>query len=533
VAALEARELVAGSFLEGAPIVPVSARTGAGLEELRHALAALGGTAPRQSRRGVARLPIDRVFSVRGFGTVVTGTLVSGEIAAGADLVALPEGRDVRVRGVQVHGREVTSVSAPSRAAVNLGAVETRELSRGVTLSSPEALVVTRRVDVRIEMLGDARPLRHGTRVRVHHGTAERLGRVAICAVAGTSRRDWRLAAVGESSVAVDGGGDAFARIRLEQPMALTRGDRLILRAYSPPATIGGAVVLDPAPVSSGLRRPAVLERFRAIDPDGAAQTGVPPFVTVWLKEAGERGLTSQTLVARGGLDPDASRQTLAALVDARLAVAISTVVVDREIVRAVEVRILEELATYHRAHPREPGLSREELRERVAPRASPLVDHLLTAMTTSRAIVGADRVALASHRVESTPDEEQNAALVEAVLRGAGLTPPDLAGIAAAAGLPAPAVEQALKALARSRRIVRLEALCFHVDELARLKREVQQLAASRPATSPPVTVDVAAFKERYGLSRKYAIPLLEWLDRERVTRRVGDARVILGGGS
>src|SRR5262245_2935652 len=201
---------------------------------------------------------------MKGFGTVVTGTLVSGEITAGEDLVVLPEGRVVRVRGVQVHGRDVAAVSAPNRTAVNLGAVEVRDLARGVTLSSPGALAVTRRIDARVELLLGSRALRHGARIRVHHGTAERLGRVAMCAVTGDDQGEWTLATVGESSVAVGGGGHAYVRVRLEQPMALTRGDRLILRTYSPPATIGGAVVLDPLPPAVGLRRPAMLERFKA-----------------------------------------------------------------------------------------------------------------------------------------------------------------------------------------------------------------------------------------------------------------------------
>ena len=470
------------------------------------------------------RLPVDRVFTMKGFGTVVTGTLVSGEITAGQDLVVLPEGRVVRVRGVQVHGRDVTSVAAPSRTAINLGSVEVRDLARGVTLSSPDALAVTRRVDARLELLGDARPLRHGARVRVHHGTAERLGRVAVCAVA-EADRDWSLAAVGESSVAVNAGGRAYARIRLERPMALTRGDRLILRTYSPPSTIGGAVVLDPAPPASGLRRPAMLERFKAIDvadtPAGAGQ-----FLRVWLREAGERGFTAQDVVARGGLGPEGSRAALSSLVDSGLAVIVAARVFDNAAARAIEAHVLSVLEAFHRAQPREAGLPKEELRERVAPRAAPaLVDYVIQTMTSRGVITGTDRVALATHRVTSLPGEERDAARVEALLHDAGLTPPDAAAIATAAGLAAPVVEQALKTLARAKRILKLDTLWFHVDVLARLKQDVQQRAASG-ATS---RVDVATFKERYGLSRKYAIPLLEWLDRERVTRRVGDGRVVL----
>ena len=509
----------------------MSARTGAGLDALRAALARAGGRARRVRRRhGVVRLPIDRVFTMKGFGTVVTGTLVSGDIARGEELVVLPEGRVVRVRGLQVHGRDVTSVSAPSRAAVNLGSVDAHDLARGVTLSTPGALAVTRRLDARVELLHDARPLKHGARVRVHHGTAERLGRVAVCAVSPDGGREWTLAAVGESSVFVSGGGHAYVRIRLEQPMALTRDDRLILRTYSPPATIGGAVVLDPLPPTTGLRRPAMLERFKDIDVAWRPATATPGFLRVWLADAGERGLTAPDLVARGGLGPEASRVALASLVDAGHAVSVATHVFDRSVVRALESRVVSALEAFHRAQPRETGVPKEELRERVAPRAAPaLVEHVLQSMTSRGVIAASDRVALAAHRVVSSPEDDRDVARVESVIRDAGLTPPDLAGIAAAAGLTAAAVEQALKTLARAKRVVKLDALCFHVDALSRLKQDVQQLGASRPSAHAPVRVDVAMFKERFGLSRKYAIPLLEWLDRERVTRRVGDARVIL----
>jgi selenocysteine-specific elongation factor len=533
LAALEARELVAGSFLDGAPVVVTSARTGAGLDELRQALAALAGPISRQARSGVVRLPVDRVFTMKGFGTVVTGTLVSGEIVAGQDLVALPEGRVVRVRGIQVHGRDVTAARAPNRTAVNLGSVDVRDLTRGVTLASPGALTVTRRVDARLELLEGARPLRHGARVRVHQGTAERLGRIAVCAVAEADRQDWRLATVGESSVAVAGGSQAYVRIRLEQPLALTRADRLVLRTYSPPATIGGAVVLDPLPPASGLRRPAVLERFRASDATDAPADGSSAFVSVWLEEAGERGLTAQDLVARGGLGPDVSRAVLSSLLEAGRASSAEARVFSSSAAIALEHRVRSALEAFHRAQPRESGLPKEELRERVAPRAAPaLVDFVLDAMASRGVIAGSDRVLLAAHRVPSSPDDERDAARVEALIRDAGLMPPDVAAIATAAGLTAAAAEHALKALARGRRIVKLESLCFHVDALSGLKREIQELGAARPSANAPARVDVAAFKERYGLSRKYAIPLLEWLDRERVTRRVGDARVILSPG-
>ena len=303
-----------------------------------------------------------------------------------------------------------------------------------MTLSSSDALAVTRRVDARVEMLHGARPLKHGARVRVHQGTAEGLGRVAMCAVSPAGGREWTLAAPGESAVAIGGGGHAYVRIRLEQPMALTRGDRLILRTYSPPATIGGAVVLDPLPPTVGLRRPAMLERFKAIDGGLAPAASTPEALRVWLREAGERGLTAQDVVARGGLGPEASRAALAALVDTGQAIPVATHVFESDVARALESRVVGALEAFHRTQPREAGIPKEELRARAAPRAAQgLVEHVLQSMASRGVIAASDRVALSTHRLASSPEDDRDAARVESVIRDAGLTPPDLAGIAAA----------------------------------------------------------------------------------------------------
>ena len=522
LATLDARELVAGSFLDGAPVVAVSARTGAGLDALRRVLAGLAGGAPRQERAGIARLPVDRVFTVRGFGTVVTGTLVSGEIRSGQDLSVVPDSREVRVRGVQVHGRDVASARAPHRVAVNLGAVDVAELARGMTLASPGALSVTRRVDGRLELLAGARPLKHGARVRVHSGTAERLARVAICAARATREAPWTIASVGEASVAIPPGGEAYVRLRLERPLALTRGDRLVTRAYSPPATIGGGVVLDPEPPRAGLRRSTTLDRFIALD-------GADAFAHVWLREAGVRGLDAGELIARGGLGPEASRSALEALVAADRAVRVGARVFDRATWREIESRVVSALTAFHAAQPLAVGMPRESLREQAAPEApASLVDDVLGALARSGRIAGADRISLTAHRPPVSPEDTRAADQIDAALRQAGLTAPDAAALAQATKLAPPRVERALQTLARAGTAMRVDALWFHADALERLRADVKALALARGGAAP-VTIDVATFKQRFGLSRKHAIPLLEWLDRERVTRRVGDRRIVL----
>jgi len=528
--ALEVRELVAGSFLESAPVVPVSARTGAGLDALRGALAAMGRAPVRAGRTDAARLPVDRVFSVKGFGTVVTGTLVAGRVAEGDELAVLPEGRRVRVRGVQVHGRSVAAADAPRRAAVNLGAIDVHALARGATLAPPDSLPVTRRVDVRIELLGRSTALRHGSRIRVHQGTADIEARVAVCATQ-PAGGTWRQAAIGDAAVTIPPGGDAFVRLRLRSPMALARHDRIVLRALSPPDTVGGGVVLDPVPPSGGLRRAGALARFEALDlpRSGATNDATRLAALTWMREAGDRGIDLAELACRGGIDLAMSAACLAQIVESGAGVAAAGRVFDAKVLQNIDAKIVGLVTARHKSDPLDPGIPREDVRERAAPAAaSGLFDFLIERLARSATIVGADRLALASHRPTKTTAETQACDKVEGVLREAGLLPPDAAAVAAATKLAAADVDRAIKLLVRERRLVLVGGLAFHADPLAAFKAEVQKMRRASPA-DPPVTLDVAVVKERYGLSRKFAIPLLEWLDRERVTRRVGTSRIVL----
>ena len=256
---LETAELVAGSFLEGAAVVPVSARTGEGLAEVRSALLEMAGQARTRSPRGAIRLPIDRAFSVKGFGTVVTGTLVSGRVSVDATLTVLPSGRDVKVRGLQVHGAAQPVAVAGQRVAANLSGVDVSQIARGDTVVSPGCFEATRRVDAVLDLLRSAHRLRHGTRVRFHQGTSEVLGRVVLGPGLG------QTGGAGDAPGELTPGGRGFVRLRLERPAVLTRGDRFILRAYSPSLTIAGGQVLDPQPPRGGIRTAAARRRLERL----------------------------------------------------------------------------------------------------------------------------------------------------------------------------------------------------------------------------------------------------------------------------
>jgi selenocysteine-specific elongation factor len=516
---LEVCELVAGSFLQTAPIVPVSSRTGLGLDAFRAALADAARNVRGRPAGGATRLPIDRVFSMKGFGTVVTGTLVSGRLRVDAELAIVPgptssggQGRPVKVRGIQVHGVRRDEAIAGQRSAVNLGGVEVEDIERGQSAVTPGAFETTRLADAVLELLPDAKPLKHGARVRFHQGTAEILGRVAIIGPpdGGPER----------PALHVRPGARAFVRLRLERPAVLTRGDRYIIRAYSPPITIAGGQILDPRPPRTAIRTNAALERCRRLDldhPDADLHA-----VNVMIQGAGMAGLPLDALVSRAGLEPAA----IDALAARCAAVRVGAVLVTPAVFERLSSTIVDLLGTHHAAQPLSDGIPREEARERLFAHGHPAVfEKALEELTTRGTIVGRDRLALASHRVSLSPDEERARAAIERAFREAALKPPDPATVASEAGVPAAVADRVFKLLQRQKVLVKVDALLFHHEALKRLKEDVAALKRS----GADARLDVATFKERFGVTRKFAIPLLEYLDRERVTRRVGDARVVL----
>jgi selenocysteine-specific elongation factor len=524
--ALEVRELVRGSFLDGAPVLGVSSRTGAGLDALRAALAELAARVPARSPEGPVRLPVDRVFSVKGFGTVVTGTLVSGRLAGEAEADVLPAGRRVKVRGLQVHGHGHQTAEAGQRVAVNLSGVEVADVQRGDTLATPGVYQPTRMCDVRLELIASAKPLRHGARVRLHQGTTEVLGRVALSGLVDA-------AGGGEAAAAseVPPGRSAYGRLRLEAPAVLTRGDRFILRAYSPPATIAGGILVDPAPPRVGIRTPAGRDRFLQLDPLRAAGRplldAAADAAAYLVAESDLRGIPTPALTSRLGLSGPDAEAVRANLDTRRAVVTVGDSLLSPTVLHRTGAAVLERLAEHHRAWPLEEGMPREEVRERTCANAADGVfERIVADLAAAGRIAGRDRLALSSHRLALSPDEERARDGLDRLYREAGLRPPDLRDAAAALGHRPDVVEKMAALLVRQKVLVRVDTLVFHANALARLK---QELAERKTATAGPVTLDVGEFKDRYRMTRKFAIPLLEYLDRERVTRRAGDGRVLI----
>jgi selenocysteine-specific elongation factor len=509
----EAEELVAGSFLEGAPIVTVSSKTRAGLDNLQAVLRALALDVPDRSADLIAMLPIDRAFTMKGFGPVVTGTLISGAIAEGEELELMPASLKVRARGVQVHGVPVKTAVAGQRTAINLGSVDTSAIERGMVLAPVGRLLPTQIIDVSIEVLANApRPLRSRARVRFHLHTSEVLGRVRVL----------------DSSNEIAPGARGFAQIRLESPVVAHAGERFIIRSYSPSITIAGGVILNPAAVKHRGRDFAVVAEGLTAIRDGNPATQFSVFVS----EAKEKGRRLSDLAARTGWGDSALNEAAKAALKQNTVVDLDGVFVSRNEFQRLSQIVIEALKAHHKRQPLEQGLARETLRERHFAHAPPEVFRgvLVRLEHDGKVVAQKDLVRAAEHSIELSDADAQARDQLEAVFKQAGLEAPSLENAFVAAGFAKADVNRSrkmLQLLLDRGSVVRIQPdMVLHREALDRLVAKLRSYADKH---APDRSLDVMAFKDLAGVSRKYAIPLLEYLDRERITRRQGDRRVIL----
>ena len=494
---LELEEFVAGSFLEGAPMVAVSSTTGAGIEDLKRELARSAASVTEKSAAGTFRLPIDRAFSLKGFGTVVTGTLISGAVARDQEVELYPTGRKLRVRGVQVHGKLADRATAGQRTALNLADIEPAEIARGMVLSVPNRFRAAQHLDCRLDLLPSAKPLKHRAPVHFHAGTAEIEAEVRFFS----------------GRTVLKPGERSYARLILREPALVLPGDRFIVRMFSPVVTIGGGVVLD----ISGIRyrkTDDVAARLEILaSPDTAAR------IALLVRESAS-GLSFADLIARTGLQ----ERDLEAASRAGPFVFLRQPqpwLLDRPWFEATRRHVVETVRDFHRAHPLVPGIAKEDLRARILGQAPPFVFDALLAGLKDLAVEG-ETVRLATHKLVLKQDEEQARASIERAFERAGLAVPAVSEVLAKSGVESARARSLLQILIREKRLVRVtDDLVFHQSAIENLRR----LLASRKSER----FNVGAFKDWTGISRKYAIPLLEYLDRERVTRREGDQRLVL----
>jgi selenocysteine-specific elongation factor len=509
----EAEELVAGSFLEGAPIWAVSAKTGSELPELKAALRKLAAQVPPRSTESVTRLPVDRAFTMKGFGAVVTGTLVSGEIAEGDELQLLPILARVRARGLQVHGKTVSRAVAGQRTAVNLGGIDALRIERGMVLAPVGRLRATQILDVHLNVLRSApRALRSRARVRLHIHGAEILARLHVF----------------EEGGQIAPGDKGFAQLRLETPVAAVAAERFIIRSFSPAQTAAGGLILDPFAVKHRGRDLAQvrgrLQTWLAAD----AATRLSLFV----EAVGDQGLRLADLAARTGWN---DRILAGALAQAKQSRAISDcdgIFISPATFQRLKQAAVDEVSAHHQKEPLVRGVARETLRERrFAHAAQEIFRAVLLELEREGELVSEkDIVRAVAHSVELSAGDAELCDRLAQMYDKAGLEPPSL-DEAMQVGLVSTARKdhgrKILQLLIDGRTLVRVQGdLFFHRKALDKLIGELRRFGDQH---EPQRTIDVATFKELAGVSRKYAIPLLEFLDRERITRREGDHRTIL----
>jgi selenocysteine-specific elongation factor len=485
------------------PIIAVSSLTGAGLPELKQALAKVAAEVPAKDANALTRLPIDRVFTMKGFGTVVTGTLVAGTIRKEDELEVFPTGRRVRVRGVQVHGESADQAIAGERTALNLAGVTVEDLARGMMLAAPETFHPTTRVDTRLALLPSAKPLKHGARVHFHAYTMETIAEARML-----------------DSKQLKPGDEQLVHLRLAEPSLLLPGDRFILRQFSPVVTIGGGIVLDASPLPR--RKPQHdVAAFLAKMASGSPQE-------VLTARAARRGTAGLRLTDVPG-EMNIRVEEAAHLAASAALVRCGAVLVSAMAFVMAQAQLRETVQAFHAANPLVGGISREELREQASLPVE-VFEHALKRMSEEKKLeVSGDLVHLPGRGVVMKDEEAESKKIIEQAFSSAGLQVPALYNVLAGLKLDKTRAQKIVTLLLRDKVLVKVsEELVFHQSALAELRK---QLAAykTKATVAGVAKIDVGKFKELTGVSRKYAIPLLEYLDRERVTWRVGDQRVIL----
>ena len=510
---LEAAELTAGSFLADAPVVALSSKSGAGIDELRGELIRSAAGIPNANKNiRIPTLPIDRRFTKKGFGTVVTGTLSSGEICEGDELDLLPVEKLVRVRGLQTHGRMVQRAHAGQRTAANLAGVDHGEIERGMVLVEKGVLRPTQAIDAEVEVLADTkRPLRSRQRVRFHIGSTEVLARMIIL-------NDRGEIASGERGL---------VQLRLESPVVAAFGDRFVLRSYSPQVTIAGGVVLD-----TSVTRHRRKERADAIAYLNAlAESMNDPGQTVQLlvSHTGERGANFADIRAKTAWTDSTVHN---AIRESGNIFNSGDALITRSNLEALKVKIVNELKAFHAREPLMPGMTREALRERVfSGTPQEVAAAVFRELETEQKIdSAAETVRLAGRTSELSPSDLAAKSKLETIYRFAKLEPPKLSEAleetAAVSKLKADNVRRVFQLLIDAGDVVKVsDEFYFHSEQVSNLKAK---LVAFRDAAADR-SIDVSKFKELAGVSRKYAIPLLEYFDRAKVTVRSGDKRLIL----
>ena len=506
----DVRAFAAGSFLENAPILPVSSLTGQGIPELIQALESLSAAIPERSTTNLFRLPVDRVFTMKGFGTVITGTLISGTIHVGDAVMIYPSGVTSKVRGIQVHNAAVEQAVSGMRTAINFQGLEKASINRGDVLSSPQALTPSFMVDIDLHYLkSNKKPVKNRTPIRFHTGTSEVLGNLILL--------DCEELSPGTTTA---------AQLRLDEPIAVVKDDRFVIRSYSPIRTIGGGAILNPIPQKHKRFKPEVFEGIQKL-----VDLSPEEVLTHHAQQAGYQGISFSDL----RIMTNTSDKKLEGVIQRLLSDKV-LLVIDRDqrvyIHRACFEQLLADadnlLNVFHKSNPLKPGMPKEELKSRLPPQISPKLFTLMIQqmIKTGRMIQEENVVRLATHRVSLGQDQTDIRKKILDVYQQSALTPPYFKEFCKTQGLDETQSKQILHVLVDEGLIVRIkEDLYFHQEAIATIRKKLVDFLNTHGEITTP------QFKDMTGASRKYVIPIIEYFDARNVTIRVGDIRKLRNG--
>jgi selenocysteine-specific elongation factor len=493
------------TFLENAPVIPVSSTTGQGLADLIGALEKLSGPITPRVTSGIFRLPVDRVFTMKGFGTVITGTLISGKVKMGDQIMIYPSGITSKVRGVQVHGDSVDTAHAGMRTAINFQGLDKEMVHRGDVVAAPDTLAPSHMVDVTLTYLsGNPKKLKNRTRVRFHSGTSEIMGIVVLL-----DRSDLKP------------GETALVQIRLESPVSLIRDDRFVIRSYSPVRTIGGGRILNPIPIKHKPNKPEVMDHLSVLTNEDAGQV-----LQELIQAAGYQGIRHQHLRIMVNMPERQLDKLLQAMLSQKSVIRIdkeTQALLHQKVFARIQQDIVACISTYHQTYPLKHGIPKEELKSKLpqpigAKTFLIAIQHLAKKKTI---ILEEDIVYMADHKVTLAVDQQELKNKILSAYLDGRLSPPYFKEIYQKLGAPEKTAKEVLSLLINDGALVKIkEDLYYHRKHLDELRNKlVQFLTANEEITTPQ-------FKDMTGASRKYVIPLIEHFDGVQLTIRIGDIR-------
>ena len=506
----DVRSFTTGSFLEDCPILPVSSTTGEGIPELIQALEILSASIPERSSTNLFRLPVDRVFTMKGFGTVITGTLISGMIRVGEQIMIYPSGVISKVRGIQVHNASVEQAVSGMRTAINFQGLEKASINRGDVLSSPNALTSSFMVDVGLHYLkSNKKPIKNRTRIRFHTGTSEVLGNLILL-----------------DSEELASGSSIAAQLRLDAPVAVVKDDRFVIRSYSPVRTIGGGGILNPIPQKHKRFKPEVFSGIQKL-----GDLSPEEVIMYHAEEAGYQGISFSDLRIMTNISDKKLDGSIQRLLSDKV-----FLMIDREqrvfIHRTCFEQLFSEadvlLNAFHKINPLKPGMPKEELKSRLPPQISPKLFTLMiqNMIKSGQMVQEENMVRLSTHSVLLGQDQTDVRKKILDAYQQNGLTPPYFKEFCKTQNLDEIKSKEVLHVLVDEGLIVRIkDDLYFHQEAILMIKKKlVEFLNAHGEITTPQ-------FKDMTGASRKFVIPIIEYFDARNVTIRVGDIRKLRNG--